>query len=158
MLDSAVDADGDTVPDRVIVNDSVPLVTPVEGDPVPPALDGPTVTVATDELVNRYVEVATDGPLEEDQPLMREDELLDKAVDEVVPVCASEMVVTMTVPFTTLVTLWADAVVPAGEVTADVRVSVTFVGVPDGKLDTVVSETEEDGAVEEVAFQPRDDD
>lgn len=53
MLDPAVDADGDTVPDRVRVNESVPMVTPVEGDPVPPALEGPTVTVATDELVNR---------------------------------------------------------------------------------------------------------
>lgn len=103
--------------------------------------------------------MAADGTLEEDQPLIREDELLDRAVDEVVPVCASEVVTTMTVPFTTLVTPWADAVVPAGEVTADVRVRVTFVGVPDRELDTVDSKAEEEEvAVDEVAFQPREDD
>ena len=87
---------------------------------------------------------------------------MDRAVDEVVPVCAAEMVTTMTVPFTTLVTPWADVVVPAGEVTADVRVRVTFVGVPDSELDTAVSEADEadegEAPVEEVAFQPREDD
>ena len=53
MLDPAVDAAGNTVPDRVRVKDSVPSATSVEGDPVPLALEGPTVMVATDELVNR---------------------------------------------------------------------------------------------------------
>lgn len=81
--------------------------------------------------------------------------MLDRAVDEVVPVSAPELVITMTVPFTTLVIPWPDAVVLAGEVTTDVGVSVTFVGVPAKELgDTVLSEADEpDAPTEEVAFE-----
>lgn len=52
VLDWAVDTDGDTVPDRVRVDDRVASVVLIEEMPVPLLLDGLTVTVATDEFVN----------------------------------------------------------------------------------------------------------
>jgi hypothetical protein len=53
VLDWAVDADSDTVPDRVTVDRSVASVVLIDDIPVPLSLDGPTVTVTTDEFVNR---------------------------------------------------------------------------------------------------------
>jgi len=53
VLDSAVDADGDTVPDRVRVDNNVASVVVIDEIPVPLPVEGLTVTVATDEFVNR---------------------------------------------------------------------------------------------------------
>lgn len=107
----------------------------VDRYPVPLPPEGATVTVTTDEFVNRYVEVATDGPLEDD--------VLDRATGEVVVVlaaaAASEVVMIMTVPFTTLVIPWPDAVVPVGLViVTDVSVRLVNASVEELE-DTVVS-------------------
>lgn len=143
------------MPDKVSVNDSVASVTLIDGDPVPLMLEGDTVTV---ELVNRYVEVATDGPLEEGQPLIRDDDVLDRAVDEVVLVGASEMVTVMTVPFTTLVIPWSDVVVPAGKVTTDVKVKVEYEGVAtkEPEDDELSEAVEPDEPTEEVTLDPNE--
>lgn len=82
--------------------------------------------------------------------------MLDKAVDEVVLVGASEMVTVMTVPFTTLVIPWSDVVVPAGKVTTDVKVSVPFEGVATKEDDELSEAVEPDEPVEEVTLDPNE--
>lgn len=77
--------------------------------------------------------------------------MLDRAVDKVVLVDASEMVTVMTVPFTTLVIPWSDVVVPAGKVTTDVKVSVPFE--EDDELSEAV---ETDERLEEVTLDPNE--
>lgn len=77
--------------------------------------------------------------------------MLDRAVDKVVLVGASEMVTVMTVPFTTLVIPWSDVVVPAGKVTTDVKVSVPFE--EDDELSEAV---ETDERLEEVTLDPNE--
>lgn len=148
----ALDADGDTVPDRVRFGNSVTSVVLIDEIPVSLPLGGPTVMVITDEFVNRYVEVATDGLLDDDHPLIREDEMFDKVpveIDEVALAADPETVITMTVPFTVLVTPWPDAVVPVDMVTTEVR--VRFVPLVAEEIDdTVVSEA--DALVDDVEF------
>lgn len=84
--------------------------------------------------------------------------MLDRAVDEVVLVGASEMVTVMTVPFTTLVTPWSDVVVPAGEVTTDVKVSVPFEGVAtkEPEDDELSEAVEPDEPMVEVTLDPNE--
>lgn len=53
MLGWALDVDGDTVPDRVRFGNNVASVVLIDEIPVPLLLGDPTVTVTTDEFVNR---------------------------------------------------------------------------------------------------------
>lgn len=155
VLEWALDVDGGTVPDRVRFGNKVASVVLIDEISVPLSLDDPTVTVTTDEFVNRYVEVATDGLLDDDHPLIRDDVMFDKVpveTDEVVPAADSETVITMTVPFTVLVTPGPDAVVPVGLVITDDRVRCVPL-VAEDVDDTIVVEADEaDAVVDEVEF------
>lgn len=92
--------------------------------------------------------------LDDDHPLIREDEMFDKVPvekDEVVLAAASETVITMAVPLTVLVIPWPDAVVPEGLLITEV--CVRFVPVAAEELEDNVSEADEPEApVEKVAF------
>lgn len=154
VLEWALDVDGDTVPDRVRFGNKVASVVLIDEIPVPLPLDDPTVTVTTDEFVNRYVEVATDELFDDDHPLTREDEMFDKVpveTDEVVLAADSETVITMTVPFTVLVTPRPDVVVPVGPVITDVRVRFVPL-VAEDVDDTIVFEDEADVLADDVEF------
>lgn len=154
-----MDAGGDTVPDRVWFGNNVASVVLIDEIPVPLPLGDPTVTVTTDEFVNRWVEVAPDGLFGDDHPLTREDEMFDKVpveIDEVVLAAASETVITMTVPFRVLVTPWPDAVVPVGLVITEVRVRFVPL-VAEEVEDTVVSEADEpDAPVDNLGFPDKE--
>lgn len=52
-IEWALDADGDTVPERVRVGSNVVSIVLIDEIPVPLPLGGPTVTPTTDEFVNR---------------------------------------------------------------------------------------------------------